>query len=79
MFWTGSDVIVNRGAINHHLFSLIDAKGRTGVTTGEDNKIVGAYSRDSHINDSNCTSLLQLAGGNRLALELVLHQGGHVA
>ena len=34
----------------------------------EDCKVIGAYGRDTRVNDSNGTSLLRFAGDNKLAL-----------
>ena len=52
-----------------YLFILIDANARTGVSMGEEDcKVIGAYGRDTRVNDSNGTSLLRFAGDSKLAL-----------
>lgn len=69
MFCTELDTILNRIPNKRHLSISIDANARTGVRTGEKEcKEVEAYGRDFRIKGSNCTSLFQFAGDNRLAL-----------
>ncbi|CAM9708979.1 unnamed protein product, partial [Sphacelaria rigidula] len=69
VFWTELDGIVNPIPPKHHLFISMNANARTIARTGEKKrKIVGALGRDSRSSDSNCTSLMQFAGDNRLSL-----------
>ena len=68
--WADLESTVSRVPSSDYLFVLIDAKDRTGVRMGEeeDCKVIGAYGRDTRVSDSNGTSLLRFAGGNKLAL-----------
>ena len=63
IFWADLESAVSR------VFVLICANARTGVRMGEEDcKEIGAYGRDTRVSDSNRTSLLRLAGDNKLAL-----------
>ena len=69
VFWADLDSAVSRVPSSDYLFVLIDATARTGVRVGEEGcKAVGAYGRDTRVDDSNGTSLLRFAGENKHAL-----------
>ena len=69
VFWAELESAVSRVPSSDCLFVLIDANARTGVRMGEEGcKVIGAYSRDTRVSDSNGTSLLRFAGDNKLAL-----------
>ena len=69
VFWADLESAVSRVPSSDYLFVLIDANARTGVRMGEEDcKVIGAYSRDTRVSDSNGTSLLRFAGDNKLAL-----------
>ena len=69
VFWADLESAVSRLPSSDYLFVLIDANARTGVRMGEEDcKVIGAYGRDTRVSDSNGTSLLRLAGDNKLAL-----------
>ena len=69
VFWADLESAVSRVPSSDHLFVLIDANARTGVRMGEEDcKVFGANGRDTRVSDSKGTSLLRLAGDNKLAL-----------
>ena len=69
VFWADLESAVSRVPSSDYLFVLIDANARTGVRMGEEDcKVIGAYGRDTRVNDSNGASLLRFAGDNKLAL-----------
>ena len=69
VFWADLESGVSRVPSSDYLFFLTDANARTGVRMGEEDcKVIGSYGRDTRVSDSNGTSLLRFAGGNKLAL-----------
>ena len=68
-FWADFNSAVSRVPSNDYLFVLINTNARTGERVGkEDCEVIGAYGRDTRVSDSNGTSLLRFAGGNKLTL-----------
>ena len=68
-FWADLKSAVRRVPSSDYLFVLIVANARTGVRMGEkDCQVIGAYSRNTRVSDSNGTSLLRFASENKLAL-----------
>ena len=68
-FWADLKSAVRRVPSSDCLFVLTYANARTGVRMGEkDCKVIGAYSRDTRVSDSDGTSLLRFASENKLAL-----------
>ena len=69
MFWADLDSAVSRVPSSDFPLVIIGANARTRIRIGEgDCKIIGAYGRGTRVSDSNGTSLLRFAGGNKFAL-----------